>query len=99
AWTEERVSYDGRFFQLDNVRVIPKPLQPPHPPVCQCGVSRYSIEGTALRGWPMLNSILFGGIEQIAASRDRYVATLQKAGRTAAEIAALLARRCGSREV
>ena len=99
AWTEERVSYDGRFFQLDNVRVIPKPLQRPHPPVYQVCVSPDSIEGTALRGWPMLNSILFGGIEQIAASRDRYVATLQKAGRTAAEIAALLARWGVSRQI
>jgi alkanesulfonate monooxygenase SsuD/methylene tetrahydromethanopterin reductase-like flavin-dependent oxidoreductase (luciferase family) len=99
AWTEERVSYDGRFFQLDNVRVIPKPLQRPHPPVDQVCVSPDCIEGTALRGWPMLNSILFGGIEQIAASRDRYVATLQKAGRTAAEIAALLARWGVSRQI
>jgi alkanesulfonate monooxygenase SsuD/methylene tetrahydromethanopterin reductase-like flavin-dependent oxidoreductase (luciferase family) len=99
AWTEERVSYDGRFFQLDNVRVIPKPVQQPHPPVYQVCVSPDSIEGTALRGWPMLNSILFGGVEQVVASRDRYVATLQKAGRSPADIAALLARWGVSRQI
>ncbi|HJV54560.1 MAG TPA: LLM class flavin-dependent oxidoreductase [Methylomirabilota bacterium] len=90
AWTEERFSYDGRYFKIPEVRVIPKPLQRPHPPLYQVCVSPDSIEGTALRGWPMLNSLLFGGVEQLVAARDRYVATLQKAGRTAAEITALL---------
>jgi alkanesulfonate monooxygenase SsuD/methylene tetrahydromethanopterin reductase-like flavin-dependent oxidoreductase (luciferase family) len=90
AWTQERFSYDGRYFQIPEVRVIPKPQQRPHPPLYQVCVSPDSIEGTALRGWPMLNSLLFGGVEQLVAARDRYVATLQKAGRTAAEITALL---------
>ena len=90
AWTQERFSYDGRYFQIPDVRVIPKPMQRPHPPLYQVCVSPDSIEGTALRGWPMLNSLLFGGVEQLVAARDRYVATLQKAGRTAAEITALL---------
>ncbi len=58
-----------------------------------------SIEGTALRGWPMLNSLLFGGVEQLVASRDRYVATLQKAGRSADDIAALLSRWGVSRQI
>ncbi len=87
AWTEERFSYDGRFFQIDNLRVIPKPVQQPHPPVYQVCVSPDSIEGTALRGWPMLNSLLFGGVEQLVASRDRYVATLQKASRNGSRTA------------
>jgi alkanesulfonate monooxygenase SsuD/methylene tetrahydromethanopterin reductase-like flavin-dependent oxidoreductase (luciferase family) len=99
AWTEERVTYDGRFFQIPGVRVIPKPLQQPHPPVYQVCVSPDSIEGTALRGWPMLNSILFGPLEQLVATRDRYVTTLQKAGRTPAEIQALLARWGVSRQI
>jgi alkanesulfonate monooxygenase SsuD/methylene tetrahydromethanopterin reductase-like flavin-dependent oxidoreductase (luciferase family) len=90
AWTQERFSYDGRYFKIPEVRVIPKPLQRPHPPLYQVCVSPDSIEGTALRGWPMLNSLLFGGVEQLVAARDRYVATLHKAGRTAAEITALL---------
>jgi alkanesulfonate monooxygenase SsuD/methylene tetrahydromethanopterin reductase-like flavin-dependent oxidoreductase (luciferase family) len=99
AWTEERVTYDGRFFQIPGVRVIPKPLQQPHPPVYQVCVSPDSIEGTALRGWPMLNSILFGPLDQLVATRDRYVTTLQKAGRSPAEIQALLAHWGVSRQI
>jgi alkanesulfonate monooxygenase SsuD/methylene tetrahydromethanopterin reductase-like flavin-dependent oxidoreductase (luciferase family) len=99
AWTEERFAYHGRFFQIPEVRVIPKPLQRPHPPLYQVCVSPDSIESTALRGWPMLNSILFGGLEQVVASRDRYVTTLQKAGRSPVEIAALLDRWGVSRQI
>src|SRR5438128_9985247 len=33
AWTEERVSYRGRFYEIDNVAVVPKPVQRPHPPI------------------------------------------------------------------
>ena len=99
AWTQERFSYDGRYFQIPDVRVIPKPMQRPHPPLYQVCVSPDSIEGTALRGWPMLNSLLFGGVEQLVASRDRYVATLQKAGRSPEDIAALLSLWGVSRQI
>jgi alkanesulfonate monooxygenase SsuD/methylene tetrahydromethanopterin reductase-like flavin-dependent oxidoreductase (luciferase family) len=92
AWTEERFSYHGRFLRFDDVRVIPKPLQQPHPPLYQVCVSKDSIEGTARRGWPMLNSILSGPVERLVESRDIYVNALRKAGRRDAEVAALLAR-------
>jgi alkanesulfonate monooxygenase SsuD/methylene tetrahydromethanopterin reductase-like flavin-dependent oxidoreductase (luciferase family) len=65
----------------------------------QVAVSKDGIESAALRGWPMLNSLLFGGIEQLVQQRDTYVATLEKAGRSPAEIAALLARWGVSRHI
>lgn len=33
AWTEERFSYDGQYYQFRDVCVTPKPLQKPHPPI------------------------------------------------------------------
>jgi alkanesulfonate monooxygenase SsuD/methylene tetrahydromethanopterin reductase-like flavin-dependent oxidoreductase (luciferase family) len=99
AWTQERFSFDGRFFQVPEVRVIPKPLQQPHPPLYQVCVTPDGIENTALRGWPMLNSVLFGPVEQLIGNRDKYVATLQKAGRSDEEIRSLLARWGVSRQI
>src|SRR5216110_411 len=99
AWTEEGFSYDGRFFKVPEVSVIPKPVQRPHPPLYQVCVSKDGIENTALRGWPMLNSVLFGPVGQLVANRDIYVNTLDKAGRTPDEIAALLARWGVSRQI
>jgi probable F420-dependent oxidoreductase len=33
AWTEERVTFKGEFFQFDDVLMTPKPYQRPRPPV------------------------------------------------------------------
>lgn len=33
CWTEEEFSYQGRHYKLSNVRMVPKPLQRPHPPM------------------------------------------------------------------
>src|SRR5690242_15517976 len=99
AWTQERFSHHGRFFDFDDVRVLPKPLQKPTPPIYQVAVSKDGIENTALRGWPMLNSVLFGPVDQLLTNRDTYVNTLEKAGRTPEDIAGLLARWGVSRQI
>jgi alkanesulfonate monooxygenase SsuD/methylene tetrahydromethanopterin reductase-like flavin-dependent oxidoreductase (luciferase family) len=99
AWTEERFAYEGRYFHIPEVRVIPKPVQRPHPPIYQVCVSKDGIESAALRGWAMLNSVLFGPVSQLVGTRDTYVETLRKAGRTDADIASLLARWGVSRQI
>ncbi len=33
AWTNETFSYDGRFYQVPETRLSPKPVQAPHPPL------------------------------------------------------------------
>ena len=99
AWTEERVTHHGRFYTVPEARVIPKPLQRPHPPLYQVCVSRDGVENTALRGWPMLNSVLFGPIDQLLTNRDVYVDTLKKAGRGEGAIRGLLSRWGVSRQI
>ena len=32
-WTEERVSYEGKFHRFRDVRLMPRPVQKPHPPI------------------------------------------------------------------
>lgn len=50
AWSEERFSYEGRFWQVPEISVLPRPLQRPHPPIWQVGVSPESIERAAGSG-------------------------------------------------
>jgi len=33
AWSDGPVNFRGEFFNYDNVRVLPKPVQRPHPPI------------------------------------------------------------------
>ena len=32
-WTEERITFDGQFWKLQNASMEPKPVQKPHPPL------------------------------------------------------------------
>jgi F420-dependent oxidoreductase-like protein len=37
-WQEERVTFHGKFFQVEDATLEPKPLQKPHPPILIGGV-------------------------------------------------------------
>jgi alkanesulfonate monooxygenase SsuD/methylene tetrahydromethanopterin reductase-like flavin-dependent oxidoreductase (luciferase family) len=50
AWTEERFSYSGTYWQVPELTVFPRPLQQPHPPIWHVGISPGSIERAAASG-------------------------------------------------
>jgi alkanesulfonate monooxygenase SsuD/methylene tetrahydromethanopterin reductase-like flavin-dependent oxidoreductase (luciferase family) len=47
AWTEERFSHKGRYFEFNDVCVMPKPYQKPHPPIRMAATTQdtYAIVG------------------------------------------------------
>jgi probable F420-dependent oxidoreductase len=59
-WTQEVFSYRGRFFSLDEVRLVPRPVQAPHPPIWIAGglvPSGGSAHITSARGYTPDRSI------------------------------------------
>src|SRR6187397_1038177 len=54
AWTNQRVTHQGRFFNYDGVEVLPKPLQAPHPPVWMAASSLPALEWAASQGHSIL---------------------------------------------
>ena len=86
AWTQEKVSFYGKFFIIDGIPVLPKPYQKPHPPLMLVCVSPETIQTAARRKWAMLNSILFGPFSQITQSRDIYLAAMREAGHSEADV-------------
>ena len=54
AWTTDRLTYTGQYFSFDNVEVLPKPLQQPHPPVWTAASSPAAIEWAASVGHSIL---------------------------------------------
>ena len=79
-WTDERVSFRGRFFSLDDAAFFPKPVQRPHPPIWVGGDSPPALRRVARvgDGWlavPRDLDHLAAGIDTIrraahAAGRD-----------------------------
>ena len=54
AWTEERLTYHGEFVHYEDVEVLPKPLQRPHPPVWMAASSPEAISWSASEGHAIL---------------------------------------------
>ena len=56
AWTQERFSFDGQFFQVENLSVVPKPVQQPHPPVRVASNTPETFELMGQLGYPILSA-------------------------------------------
>ncbi len=55
AWTDEILEYNGKTIQIPPRRVVPKPIQEPHPPMWMACVAPDSYEMAADRGLGVLS--------------------------------------------
>lgn len=53
AWTHDRFSFRGKYFQAHDLAVVPKPVQTPHPPVRIAANSPDTFPLAAGRGLPI----------------------------------------------
>ncbi len=79
AWTNQRMSHQGRFFQYENVEVLPKPVQAPHPPVWMAASSTPAIEWAASQGHSILMDPHSSRADLIR-KRRHYAAKMAEAG-------------------
>ncbi len=49
-WTGESISHHGRFFNFDDIMLLPKPMQEPHPPIWVAGRSDAAVRRAAIDG-------------------------------------------------
>lgn len=87
AWTEERFSYDGRFWKVPELTVLPRPVQQPHPPIWQVGVSPESIERAAASGLNGLIGTYMNTLDEVHGDLERWREHLQVNGRPRALLA------------
>ena len=57
AWTEEEVTYQGNFWQFDEVFPIPRPYQKPHPPIWIAAHSQPSLEFAARNSYDVAQNL------------------------------------------
>jgi alkanesulfonate monooxygenase SsuD/methylene tetrahydromethanopterin reductase-like flavin-dependent oxidoreductase (luciferase family) len=79
AWTEERLTWHGKHWHFDDVEVLPKPAQRPHPPVWVAAGSDDAVQWAGERGY----TVMLGphnAFADIAARRDRYHGILAEHG-------------------
>ena len=66
AWCEERFSYAGKYYNVEDVSVVPKPLQKPYPKIYQVGTSAKWFTMAAQKEW----GIVVGGPAPSIAFKD-----------------------------
>ncbi len=54
AWKSERFSHHGKYFDYDDVLVLPRPVQEPHPPVYLAASSPDSIRQAGAEGYTIM---------------------------------------------
>jgi alkanesulfonate monooxygenase SsuD/methylene tetrahydromethanopterin reductase-like flavin-dependent oxidoreductase (luciferase family) len=91
AWTNERLSYQGKYYSYDGVEVLPKPLQTPHPPVWMASGSIPAIDWAAANGFSILMDPHASRTDLIA-KRRHYGEKLAAAGHSDADRVIPMAR-------
>jgi len=81
AWRQEKLTWHGSHHDFEEVEVLPRPLQQPHPPVWMAASSPPALEWAAERGFSVLMDP-HSSHADIAAKRELYRAALEKHGHT-----------------
>jgi alkanesulfonate monooxygenase SsuD/methylene tetrahydromethanopterin reductase-like flavin-dependent oxidoreductase (luciferase family) len=79
AWQGKRFSHAGKFWQIDDVEVLPQPAQRPQPPVWMAASSPEAVKSAATLGYSILQDPHSTHAE-IGAKRDLYRRTLAENG-------------------
>ncbi|MDP6182282.1 MAG: LLM class flavin-dependent oxidoreductase [Gammaproteobacteria bacterium] len=80
-WSNERFSYDGKYSQLDNVELTPKPMQKPHPRLSIATImTRESFEYAGHNGFDLMVVPYINSLEDVAERIGWYHAALRGSG-------------------
>jgi alkanesulfonate monooxygenase SsuD/methylene tetrahydromethanopterin reductase-like flavin-dependent oxidoreductase (luciferase family) len=79
AWTNDVFSWEGRYFKMPPRRVIPKPLQKPHPPIWVASTNPSSHTLAGQKGLGLLSFTIGVPPEELAARIQLYRDGLREA--------------------
>ena len=80
AWSNERFSYEGKYYQFNDVCVIPKPFQKPHPPLRIAATTRETFPQVGRAGIPVFVGLRGMDRPALADSLNAYRAAWKDAG-------------------
>ena len=91
AWTADKVNYQGKYYQVKDVAVYPKPVQKPHPPIRIATNSSDTFPLAGQLGYPMFSSLVVVPLPRFRQDIAVYWQHFEAAGhqRTGDEVALL----------
>lgn len=79
AWRNERLNYQGKYWTFEDVEVLPKPAQKPHPPVWVAASSEGAVQWAGEAGHTIMMDP-HSSHAKIAEKRELYRRTLEANG-------------------
>ena len=80
AWTNRRFSYAGKYYNFDNVCVVPKPYQRPHPPIRVAATSSDTFPAIGALGYPIFAAVRLGTLSELGPDIRAYREAYRAAG-------------------
>lgn len=80
AWTERRFSYAGKYYSFDNVCLVPKPYQKPHPPIRVAATSSDTFPAIGALGYPIFVAVRLGTLFELGPDIRAYREAYRVAG-------------------
>ena len=81
AWTQDGFSHEGKYYQLKNVSLVPKPYQKPYPPIRMAAATGESLSAAARLGLPIFVIVPPGGIGEVQTLLEEYRRVWRETGR------------------
>lgn len=72
AWTHERFSYQGKYYAVQDLTLVPRPVQQPYPPVRLAANSPDTFPIAAERGFPIFATPLINPPDKLRAGLQVY---------------------------
>ena len=82
AWTEHSFSHEGKYFTFNDVCVVPKPFQKPHPPIRMAATTQDTFPQVGTRGLPIFVGLRGFDAPELAKHLDVYRQAWTEAGHT-----------------
>jgi len=80
AWTEETLTFEGKYFQYHDVAVVPKPYQRPHPPIRVAATSVDTFPAIGAQGFDLFGAVRTGTLVELAPNVKAYRTAYAEAG-------------------
>jgi alkanesulfonate monooxygenase SsuD/methylene tetrahydromethanopterin reductase-like flavin-dependent oxidoreductase (luciferase family) len=82
TWTQETCAFAGKYFQVSETSVVPKPLQHPHPPLRIAANSPETAAFAGARGYPVFGVSVINPFPKLLEQIDIYQRAFSAAGHT-----------------
>ncbi len=80
AWTQEKISFSGKYTRFEEVSVVPKPFQKPHPPVRVAASTNETFPKAGRNGSKLFVRMGSSPVKEVAQHLEAYRHAWQEAG-------------------